>query len=861
MKGCRKVAVKENVAASRERFSVMTAVQSWRPKHPPDIAVMFKVSSGNGCRVASRLPSPARTLIQFSEKGSYRLEHVLRFLEWAAGAEGQRRNAAAAQAAAAPAVVDGAADVGAAAEAAAEVAAPADVGAAAEAAAEAAAPAVVVLDWFAPHLHPDVDVAMHKAGVAVLRIGGGLTPDVQVGDTHRHGPLTRIYRQLETADAAAQLRLRPHQVPSVTRTSVLLRTVDAWKQTDHSCSEQEWLQNGITNALDGSEDGDIRSELVPLWEQLRIPELRQQIVREVRAEVAAGRLHSFWQYPELLEKYDDHAGEGEGFEDAERVVVSESEASAGAIDIEDEAVEGGESCPGEPVPPVAPDDKCAEVAKAALIDPDLALRAEAELSADAEGKRIKGLVEAASVLRSHGNATVAESLEEKARGLAKQTNSCSSATRLYLRAQALQRSDDAASARAAAEEEDRQLKRTKAQIKLAQLEAEKAKTSASVEKAKAKHALEELKQSKLDQLQERERQDRERVHFRRCFAHHLIQTLKDFFGDFTAGDDRQARAVETLRVSLKSSAAKVAECPATPLGERCGASCIEVTNAAWLGAKVSRKDKQYASEKVARLLYNGKMPEEATTAESVWSRLEKILHSTMPGYRNQLAGRFSPKSLLERQGGYVDAAIFAAVWTYSSLLGPKVLPCGLHSWPLEAEARAKFFQTSGFDGGMSAPGGVAKAASSSAGSGAVKGGELPAAPAAKKAKAALEMAVAEAVPKCAHSKATAKVVAKLAGKAAAKPAIGVGDSAKPVAKVAAKAATIPAKAAMGVGDSAKPVAEVAAKAATIAAKAALGVGDAAKPVGKVAAKAPTGAASAKSMAKASVLHDKWSEPP
>ena len=43
---------------------------------------------------------------------------------------------------------------------------------------------VVVLDWFAPHLDARVDEELKGSGVACLRIAGGLTPDVQVCDTH-----------------------------------------------------------------------------------------------------------------------------------------------------------------------------------------------------------------------------------------------------------------------------------------------------------------------------------------------------------------------------------------------------------------------------------------------------------------------------------------------------------------------------------------------------------------------------------------------------------------------------------------------------------------------------------------------------
>ena len=46
---------------------------------------------------------------------------------------------------------------------------------------------MVVLDWFAPHLDERIDDMLMEGNNGVIRIGG-TTPDVQTGDTHRHGP-------------------------------------------------------------------------------------------------------------------------------------------------------------------------------------------------------------------------------------------------------------------------------------------------------------------------------------------------------------------------------------------------------------------------------------------------------------------------------------------------------------------------------------------------------------------------------------------------------------------------------------------------------------------------------------------------
>ena len=57
---------------------------------------------------------------------------------------------------------------------------------------------MVVLDWFAPHLDKRIDELLMNGNTGVLRIGGGTTPDVQTGDTHRHGPFSVQYILFDT---------------------------------------------------------------------------------------------------------------------------------------------------------------------------------------------------------------------------------------------------------------------------------------------------------------------------------------------------------------------------------------------------------------------------------------------------------------------------------------------------------------------------------------------------------------------------------------------------------------------------------------------------------------------------------------
>ena len=155
-------------------------------------------------------------------------------------------------------------------------------------------------------------------GVKLLWIGGGITGDVQVGDTHKHNQYQQQYRQVETADAAHQLSLRPHRLPSCSRADVLDRAWHAWEQVPHDHPERGYIQDGCLNPL--QDDGDIQlaSELFPVWMECEMPRRRQELIAEVEARWAPGEYtcwDDFWSDGFLL-TYDAHEGIHEGMEGA-----------------------------------------------------------------------------------------------------------------------------------------------------------------------------------------------------------------------------------------------------------------------------------------------------------------------------------------------------------------------------------------------------------------------------------------------------------------------------------------------------------------------------------------------------------------
>ena len=74
-----------------------------------------------------------------------------------------------------------------------------------------------------------------------------------------------------------------------------------------------------------------------------------------------------------------------------------------------------------------------------------------------------------------------------------------------------------------------------------------------------------------------------------------------------------------------------------------------------------------ASESLAYILFGKKHPSQATTNESVDSRLRKLLDTSLPGFFKGFGGTMAAADLLTKHDGVVGAAYFEAVRAYCPL--------------------------------------------------------------------------------------------------------------------------------------------------------------------------------------------------
>ena len=195
MKGSKSVRVKENHQATRERFTYMTVADS-QDDSDCSGACLFK-APGGGSAMRRTLHVPPNMLLQFQEKGSYRLQDVLEFLEWLLP------------------TVDKVEDS-----------------------------QLIVLDWYSAHLDPDVKTLVERKGHKLLLQGGGTTPFTQVPDTHLHKPLSDAYKEEEMLDLHAQRLVRPHKMPFRTKQKCLDSCYTARKTLSPALSRKGFVETG-----------------------------------------------------------------------------------------------------------------------------------------------------------------------------------------------------------------------------------------------------------------------------------------------------------------------------------------------------------------------------------------------------------------------------------------------------------------------------------------------------------------------------------------------------------------------------------------------------------------------------------------
>ena len=228
------VPILDDHAQSRERVSLMTSAFDYStaeargdagPCRREPMEVLGRWTKPMLGRL--RVPPGGRYSLQAGPKGSYRLEHVMKFMdrhleEWS----------------------------------------------------PARAKAVDYRIWGidAYQVHNMDEVRAHAWDKGYIRWGspGGTTDMWAVLDTDCHSWIDSEFEAWNTCNAQMQLRERPHKVPTVTPQSVVSAACSLWEAFPHSRTVDAFKTRGLSGSLDGKDDYLIQGKNKWLWEHPQV---------------------------------------------------------------------------------------------------------------------------------------------------------------------------------------------------------------------------------------------------------------------------------------------------------------------------------------------------------------------------------------------------------------------------------------------------------------------------------------------------------------------------------------------------------------------------------------------------------------
>ena len=371
---------------------------------------------------------------------------------------------------------------------------------------------------------------MQERGHVPLKLGGGSTPWVAVLDTHCHAAFQKNYEAAEQHDAAVQLRCG-RTLPCTSRQTVLTRAVACWRDLNHArFSEVGWKADGFTLALDGSEDSCISRVCRPFWEELEMPQVREQLLLEVAEAVESGQIRSWWQYSELLEDYDAHEGLQEGLECNPEALLEEHE---------DAEAEDGAATPQN-----MSDEELPEESVAVPLQVDPVSEASAQIATENDGSHMEALLSMREQAKAVEDMATIRFLDQRIADVSKLQSRPSSGISVHLRQKAIERKQQEAAARCQQEAERQPLRALQQEERTAKMKLEAAKAEKSVAQASAQQKLEEARAAR-EALQAAAKQAAEeerlcRLHFAARLANHAL-----YFAKWKPCQD-ELRKLETL---------------------------------------------------------------------------------------------------------------------------------------------------------------------------------------------------------------------------------------------------------------------------------------------------------------------------
>jgi len=160
-----------------------------------------------------------------------------------------------------------------------------------------------------------VDFAFSRGYLALFHYGC-TTPVAQVNDTDNHAEFERLYVEFEQAAFNQQQLYDPGNIGR-TPQQLLNDVVATWRSLNHRAGVEGHKRNGLSVALDGSEDHLITRTAREFWLLANMPAERTRAMAEVDEAVATGQVRSMEDW-RVLVRHPESPGvlchEGQEFE-------------------------------------------------------------------------------------------------------------------------------------------------------------------------------------------------------------------------------------------------------------------------------------------------------------------------------------------------------------------------------------------------------------------------------------------------------------------------------------------------------------------------------------------------------------------
>jgi hypothetical protein len=285
--------------------------------------------------------------------------------------------------------------------------------------------------------------------------------------------------------------------------------------------------------------------------------------------------------------------------------------------------------------------------------------------------------------RLGGDRNLEQTLQTRLRAVNKQCAQLGEATRMQLRAIAMERDEKVKLARAESKAQETRAKELQLLVDLRKSEAEiakaKSKEAAAVSKAAAVAAKQESEAEARRQAQREEMTRRLQLEF----AANLVSELREYLSKEKCGHERFERC-QRLALHAARGRAGLQKLEVPRFWSPSITGLRQLTPEKHTLRLRAKSEVLYASPEFCWALFGkGSYGKEGkwTVENEPRYAFRRLVEKLMPGYFDLMSCRYGVDNLFAEFNHILDLAFVAANWRYTLIVGKKYYRCGLAVWP------------------------------------------------------------------------------------------------------------------------------------------------------------------------------------